>query len=341
MNIQTDQTALSISGRACPSISYRIKKEIFHEAASNPDMQVLQSEILNEDEILRIFSLKKEDGWLGGLFHGIDEPECCIRYLVEKGVEPGHPVIQKALKAIINKGDKFDEGCMQRVGKPLDAFHLGGSKLIRACIFAYTGSEDHDFVAEYIEEALEVFKFVCNIEKITDIYDVYKDKPVFKNGVMWPSIYHLRLLAYTKGWRNEKNREMLTNALAKLAELSPIPGIKLLYKHQVIGPASVYMNNFNDAMKLLDAREWMLWFHRTELISRLGIAPEIPSIKAQIDYVNHFLNESNGLFTKKLRHPYFTKWTQYMGLALEDNWRTADKAVNDLTFRCLLINSYM
>lgn len=334
------QTAFLISGRACPSISYRIKKEIFHENIEDPDMQLLQSIILNEKEVLRIFSLRKEDGWLGGLFHGVDEPECSIRYLMEKGVEPSHPIIQEALNAIINKGDQFDEGCMHRVGKPLDALHLGGSKLIRACVFAYTGNETYDFVSEYIEEALEVFRYVCDIRDITDIYDVYKDIFVFKSGVMWPSIYHLRLLAYTNSWRNEKNRQMLISAIARLAELSPIPSIKLLYKHQVIGPAAVYMNNFNNDMSNLDVKEWMLWFHRTELISRLGIAKKVPSIKAQIDYVNQLLNENNGLFTKNLRHRYFTKWSQYMGLALEDNWRSADKLMNDLTFRCLLINSF-
>ena len=77
-----------------------------------------------------------------------------------------------------------------------------------------------------------------------------------------------------------------------------------------------------------------------ELISRLGIAFEIPSIKTQIEYINKILSENNGLFTKKLRHFYFTKWTQYLGLALENDWRSDEKVINDLTFRCLLINLY-
>ena len=89
------QTAFLISDRACPSISYRIKKEIFHENIADSDMQLLQSRILNEKEVLRIFSLRKEDGWLGGLFHGVDEPECSIRYLMEKGIEPSHPLFRR------------------------------------------------------------------------------------------------------------------------------------------------------------------------------------------------------------------------------------------------------
>lgn len=335
------QTALHISKRACPSISYRIRKEIFHEDIRKPEMQALQSKILDDPEILRIFSLKKEDGWLGGLFHGVDEPESSIRYLVEKGVEPSHPIIQDALNAIVAKGDKFDEGSMYRVGKPLDNLHFGGSKLIKACVFAYAGEENYDFVIEQINESLDVFSFVCGVENIADIYDEYKGKLVFKNSVMWPCIYHLRLLANTNNWRNTKNQEMMKKAISKLVDFSPIPEIKLLYRHQIISPASIFMNNFNSDMSSLNAKEWMMWFHRTELIAKLGIATKVDSIKRQIDYVNNLLKENNGLFIKKLRHYYFTKWTQYTGLALEENWKSSDKITNDLTFRCLLINSYL
>jgi hypothetical protein len=335
-----NQTALYISERACPSITYRIKKELFLEDITKPDMQALQSKILNESEILRIFSLKKDDGWLGGRFHGVDEPECSIRHLVEKGVEPSHPIIQDTLNAIIARGDKFDEGSMNRVGKPLDRLHFGGSKLIKACVFAYAGYENYDFVLEQVDEALDVFKFVYGVEKIEDIYDEYKNKLVFKSGVMWPCIYHLRLLAHTNCWKSAKNQEMLGKAISRLAELSPIPEIKLLYNHQIISPASVFMNNFNDDMSNLSTKDWMMWFHRTELIAKLGIATKITSIKKQIEYVNNLLNTNDGLFTKRLNHYYFTKWTQYIGLALEDNWKSTDKMINDLTFRCLLINSY-
>ena len=335
-----NDTALYLAKRAGPSISYRIRKEILHEDVSKSNMQLLQEEILKEDEIVRICSLKKEDGWLGGSFHGVDEPECCIRYLIEKGVEPGHPIIQEALNALLNKGENFDVGSMYRVGKPLDELQLGGSKLIKACVFAYTGNEQYDFVIEKIDEALNVFRFVCDVKNITDIYDRYKNKLVFKAGVIWPSIYHLRLLAYTTRWKNDDNKKMLINSISNLSKLSPIPEIKLLYKNQMIAPASIYMNNFNEDMSCLNAKEWMMWFHRTELISRLGIACKVPSVKTQIEYVDKTLCDNNGLFTKKLRHFYFTKWTPYLGLALETDWKSDEKVMNDLTFRCLLMKSY-
>ncbi len=335
------ETASRISERACPSISYRIRKEILQEDMLKPDMQELQAKILNEPEVLRIFSLQKQDGWLGGLFHGVDEPECSLRYLMEKGVEPSHPIIISALNAIIARGDKFDEGCMYRVGKPLDSMHLGGSKLIKACVFAYTGNENYAFVKEQIDEALEVFRYVCGVENTADIYYEHKDKLVFKAGVMWPSIYHLRLLANTSSWRDAKNQEMLVKAFSRLVELSPIPQVKLLYRHRIISPASVFMEDFDSNISSLSAKEWMLWFHRTELISKLGIAARIGSVKRQIEYVNDLFKQSKGLSSKKLNHYYFTRWTQYIGLALENDWKSTERIENDLIFRCLLINSYL
>jgi hypothetical protein len=262
-------TAMYLSKTACPSIAWRIRKEILQEDCASPEMRELQRRILEEPEVKRILSLKKEDGWLGGLFHGTDEPESGIRYLMEKGVESSHPTVQAALQAILERGTDFDRGCLHRVGRHLDAWHLGGSKLIKACVFAYAGEEDHDFVREGIREALNAFRFVCGTMRMEDIYEPYKGKKVFRPGVLWPCVYHLRLLAMTRSWRTEENRQMLAKAVTGLAELSPIPEIKLLYKRQVIAPASAFMYDFNSDMAALSGFEWMMWFHRTEMIARL------------------------------------------------------------------------
>ena len=331
------ETALHLAKTACPSIAWRIRKEIFREDCTSPGMRDLQKRILEEPEVMRILSLQKEDGWLGGLFHGTDEPESGIRYLMEKGVESSHPAVQAALQAIEKRGADFDLGSMQRVGKHLDAWHLGGSKLIKACVFAYAGEENHDFVREGIGEALSAFRFVCNVSRMEDVYEPYKDKKVFRSGVLWPCVYHLRLLAITKGWRTAENQTMLAQAVSRLSELSPIPEIKLLNKGQVIGPASVFMYNFHDDMAALTDAGWMMWFHRTQMLASLGVAHQAEAIRYQLEYVSRMVKESGGLFTKPLRHAYFVRWSQYVGLALEEDWKTKDRRVNDLTFRWLLI----
>ena len=114
---------------ACPSIVYRTRKEILGEPRNTPSMLELQKKVQNDPEVKRVLALQKEDGWLGGHFHGADGPEGGIRYLFEKGVEPDHPVIQRALEAIELRGNDF-EG-LGRIGTILDDYHIGGYQMIR------------------------------------------------------------------------------------------------------------------------------------------------------------------------------------------------------------------
>lgn len=326
--------------RACPSIQYRIHREILNESTKSLIMKKLQNKILQDEKVQEIMALRREDGWIGGWFHGEREPESAIRYLIEKGVEGDNQIIMDALEAIINRGDDFDRGSMERVGKPLDLCHLGGSNMIKACVFAYAGNEKQKFVQEQIDEALSGFEYILELNNLNQLCRIYKDKKyVFNDNTRWPSIYHLRLLASTDSWRNEKSKQVLISAFNKMVAFSPIPPIKLLYRNQVIAPASAFMDDFDVKMDNLSAKEWMMWFHRTELIARLGIANDIPQIKNQINYLYGYINLNDGFFIKPLTHYYFNKWNQYIGLALENNWKSREARINDLTFRSLLILS--
>ena len=338
--MNTDAAIDYLLRNACASIQYRTGKEILGEPVDSPQMQALQGQILAEDAVREILALRGEDGWLGGTFHGAKEPESGIRFLTEKGVEGTHPVIQDALEAIRRRGDRFDDGSLQRVGKALDACRVGGSQMIRACVFAYAGVED-DAVRTQVTEALSALEFVSGVQRMQDIYTLNKDgKPVFRAGMPWPSIYHLRLLAATQSWRTPENRTMLAAALNRLVELSPVTEMKLLYRGQMISPASFCMNDFAMDMAALGPKEWMMWFHRTELVARLGVLPALPAAVAQVDTLREHLRQNGGLFTMDLSHYYFTKWTQYLGLALERDWKDTAHRVCDLTFRSLLILKY-
>jgi hypothetical protein len=323
---------------ACPSIVYRTRKEILGESSNTPSMQELQKQVQNDPEVKRILALQKEDGWLGGHFHGADGPEGGIRYLYEKGVESDHPVIQRAIEAIELLGKDFDYIGLGRIGMILDDYHLGGIQMMKACTFAYAGHEKETFFKDQIEEALSAFDFVANLLTIDNVYTLHKNKIlVFAKEVKWPSTYHLRLLALTHSWRNTNHLGSLYNAFNKLVEFSPIPNMKLLHKNQVVGPASIFMNDFNPDLRQINAKEWMMWFHRTEMIARLGIIEKVEAIKNQVQILQNILYENEGLFIKPLSHFYFNKWTQYIGLALENDWKAKNASICDLTFRSLLI----
>ncbi len=125
-----------------------------------------------------------------------------------------------------------------------------------------------------------------------------------------------------------------------MVRLSPIPNIYVKYKSQLIAPASFCMQNFAPDMNTLTDADWMQWFHRMELLARLGVVQEIPELKRRVQILAKILEEGQGLFTKKLSHAYFQKWGSYTGLALEKDWRLSQRRINDLTFRSLLILHY-
>ena len=178
---------------------------------------------------------------------------------------------------------------------------------------------------------------MSRLESLEGVYAMYKGKRVFDGVVPWPSVYHFRLLAFTRHWRTDENRRTLIEALANLARFSPIPQANVLDKRQLLSPGAFAMHDFDCDMGNLSQQGWMTWFHRTELIARLGIAGDVPWIEQQIGWLRRYLDANDGFFVKRMSHYYFTKWTAYIGLALEDDWGERESRVNDLTFRSLLI----
>jgi hypothetical protein len=83
--------------------------------------------------------------------------------------------------------------------------------------------------------------------------------------------------------------------------------------------------------------QWAQWFHRMELLSRLGTVDRVPELGEQLRVLEGKLEAGGGYFTTPLRHSFFRKWGAYTGLMLERDWRTTKRRVSDLTFRSLLI----
>jgi hypothetical protein len=212
--------------------------------------------------------------------------------------------------------------------------------MIRATVCAYAGIEDKLFVEQQVDEALEGFQAVLGVGTIKEIVEEYQGRLVFKPGVLWPGIYHLRLLALTRKWRTVENQVMLGTVFKRLVELSPLPAIYVRSRSGWIAPASFCMYEFNPKMESMNAAGWMMWFHRMECLARLGVIQLVPELRRQIEKLETMLETEQGWFTRRLTHPYFTRWGAYSGLRLEQDWRHPKSRVYDLTFRSMLILHY-
>ncbi|MGE5373689.1 MAG: hypothetical protein ACM3XO_01435 [Bacteroidota bacterium] len=337
MNISSTVERLLPS--SCPSIQYRVRREILRDPPSLSRMCELQTQILEDGSVKKVTATQGVDGWLTWNFHGYGSMESAIRLLCEKGVETDQPVLARAFLALMDCTDRMERG-LGRAGKVLDNLGFGGAETIRASLFALAGMEEPAFMERQTGQALDRFRFAAQVRSMDEILERHKSHLVFRPGICWPSIYHLRLLAWAKNWRTEEQSKMMAESIQNLVKLSPLPDIHVLYKSQLIAPASFCMHHFTADLEKLPASEWIQWFHRMELLARLGIVKYVPELLQQVQALNGMLAEDHGMFTKKLAHPYFQKWGAYTGLALERDWRSAQRRINDLTFRSLLLLYY-
>ena len=324
---------------ACASIRYRIRTEILGEVFDPAEMSQLQSQIIADEWVQKVISWQQPDGWIGRDFHGENSMETGIRVLCEKGLSPTHPVLTQAITTLKNEEKRLIRG-IGKVGAVLDDRNLGGTRMIQAVVLAYAGVEELPLVKDQINKAIQAFQATGSIQSIEGITTMYRDKLVFKPNVVWPSIYHLRLLAFTHSWRTPENLKTLAMAIQRLVHLSPIPEILARSKSQLIAPASFCMLDFNPDMRNMKDSEWMLWFHRMELLVRIGVTHRISELKDQLTRLEEMLISHEGRFPLKLNHYYFRKWSPYSGLMLEKDWRDPKRRFFDLTFRSQLILHY-
>jgi len=324
---------------ACPSIQYRLRLEVLNQSRSTQPMLDLQSQILDDKAVEEIIGEQGADGWLAWDFHGYHSMESGIRLLCEKGVDRRNPVLASALKALREDTNRLDRG-IGKAGRILDQSGLGGTRMIQATVFAYAGEEDEPFIKEQIELALAGFRAVLAIDSVDDLVETYKGRRVYRQGILWPSIYHLRLLALTHGWRTPDSQWEIARSVQRLVMLSPLPVLNLRYRSQLIAPARFCMDDFNPDMAAMDDARWMMWFHRMELLARLGVLHLVPELEGQVIQLKLHFQAGGGRFTKPLAHDYFRRWGAYTGLMLEADWRNPQRRIYDLTFRSLLILHY-
>ena len=337
MTVNEHQEAIAdLLKNACPSIQCRVRIEILGQPDTDNQVEDLQNRILQDNLVKEAIGWQGSDEWENSQFHSNNGIESGVRILCEKGVRRDHPTIKRALNVLKKQPDIIYRG-IGKPGKILDELGFGGAQMIKAVVFAYPGAEHESCVKEQIKIALEGLEFIGCIESVDQLTETYKNKLVFKPTVMWPGIYHLRLLAHTRQWRTPENYQLVMKGVKKLVELSPIPSIHVRKQSQLIAPASFAMQDFNPNMEKMSGAMWMEWFHRMELLSRIGIVSSIGELQRQLTRLDEMLKQGSGWFMEKISHSSFMNWGTYTGLSLEKDWRSSKRRMYDLTFRSLII----
>ena len=71
--------------QACPSIRYRVKKEVLSQLSPRESAELKQL-ILTDDLVIKYLSLQRPDGWIDADIHSQQGVEAAVRVLAEKGL---------------------------------------------------------------------------------------------------------------------------------------------------------------------------------------------------------------------------------------------------------------
>ena len=205
---------------ACTSIKFLVHRDFLHTPLTEPFMQKMRAEILEQENIKKHLSCQHPDGWFGHELHGIDGMDCHIGSLLNLGVEASHPAIQKAVTALLTPEIASTHKNWFRGGEALDAEGRGGNRAIVANILAMAQApEDIPVYAEELTLAFEHLSAVLQYDSVDDFSIRGKNERYYKPKAKFPGANHIGILAATQGWRTEENMKTAKVAVKHAYEM--------------------------------------------------------------------------------------------------------------------------
>ena len=335
------------------SIKLRIKKEILKNISQKEEEEYFEK-ILIQKNVQDVITSQKPDGWFGNNFHGqspkfgagmYNNMEVGLRFLVEKGFSSENVYISKAINSfLINKPfDKILYGIKEPENPEMDyKYTASGLYLPRSSIIIRAGYENilqkNDFInlKHDINFSLKTFLNVLNYKSLKDVIDTNRKKLCFKPDILWPCMYHLRMLAHSKGWRNNKNINLLAESLNHLFNFHHSKEMVYTYiKGQFVGPCFAFINMQMHILEILEKNGINL--DTLELFARCGAIKKVELLKKQYKYLISLVKDNLKINLSKKPDK---GWSPYFGFSLEEDWKNNIKYQCDILFRILLIIHY-
>jgi hypothetical protein len=337
---------------ANPSIVLRVKKEILGSMTAEEECKLLDKIIL-EPNVQTVIQSQKSDGWFGNGFHGqspingvgmFDNMEVGLRYLAEKGLPPESEYISKAVNSFLLDEPHFND-C--RLNAPPDDYNITalGLYLMRSSIIIRAGYEkllpENDYIdlKHDIDFSLKTFLNVLNYTDLDDVVDTSRRKLCFKQGIIYPCSYDLRMLAHSQGWRNKESISALADSLNHIFSFAHNRE-KMIYtykKGQYISPCLAFIHNQIYCLGLMG--DDYINFDLTERFARCGIIQQVDFLKSKYERLLSLVNDDLTVDYKITSRE--RDWSPYGGFALEEDWKTKIRKQCDLLFRILLITHYV
>ena len=205
---------------ACVNIRYLVHRDLLNTPIDEDFMKDMQAEILLQSNVKEHFSVQHPDGWFGRELHGNDGMDGHIGGLLNIGVEPNEPHIQKAAAALVTPDIASRHKNWFRGGDALDADGRGGNRAIIAGILSRVRyHEDEPILSEEISLALEHLSAVLQYKSVDDFSIAGKKQRYYIPKAKFPGDNHIGLLSNTQSWKTVENMETAKSAMKHGYEL--------------------------------------------------------------------------------------------------------------------------
>lgn len=336
---------------ADPSIVLRVKKEVLNSLSEREERELLDR-IIPQKNVQTVIQSQKPDGWFGNNLHEqsakngagmFDNMEVGLRYLAEKGFPPENEYISKAVESFLTRAScEHSNSDNDRNTKNEDYKYTAiGLYLIRSSLIIRAGYEyrlpKNEFIdLKYdIDLSFDTFTEILNYDSPCDVLDTSKRKLCFKPGVRWPCLYNLRMLAFSRGWRSEKNTSLLAESLNRLFSFSMSDEMVYIYvKGQYVAPCFAFIHSQANNLGLMDKDSIPL--DLMELFARCGIVDKVIFLKDKYESLLGLIDDDLNVNLDVDKKSAFG-WSPYFGYALEEDWKKKIRKQCDLLFRILMI----
>lgn len=206
---------------ACTSIKFLVHRDFLQTPLTEPFMQKMRAEILEQENIKKHLSCQHPDGWFGDELHGGEYGmERSIGTLLNAGIEKEHPAIQKGIHALIIPEIASQHKNRFHGGEALDAEGRGGNNAIVAAILSWVGyDETYPVLAEQIALSWEHVDAVLQYSSVDDFTKKGKNERYYKPNARFPGANHIGLLNATQSWRSEERMEIAKASMIHAYEL--------------------------------------------------------------------------------------------------------------------------
>jgi hypothetical protein len=220
-----------------------------------PEMQSMQSEILQSPVVRKCLSAQHQDGWLGHELHGGDGMDTLMSVLLRSGLETDSAPVQKAVNALITSEIANQHKNHFAAGNALDADGRGGNNSITALILSKTGfPEDKQPLLDEIKLSLEHLYGALEHTSKDDFTKQGAKFRYYKPSVKFPGANHIGILANTRSWQSTENLRTAKMAMTHCYMLTKdVEGYIMFRKPKEFGGS--YMGPFNYGWQSLNPIE--------------------------------------------------------------------------------------